>query len=137
MTRFIETTDKRAVPLPTRTTIADWARPDVPPSQKRGVPRIAIGKNAVKVRGETLPGEVWWQGVQWAVTERGIECRDGCYYIAKDRLLEGWRERVHCWPEHLAEKAWVDIDDFATAWLVALLLHDHDISTVKDRKSVV
>jgi hypothetical protein len=27
------------------------------------------------------------------------------------------------WPRHMAEKDWVDIDEFTTAWPVALVLH--------------
>lgn len=70
----------------------------------------------VHVRGEELD-EIWWQGRQWAVTRYGIECRDGSYAIPR-RLL--WQPD---WEPHLAEKGWVDIPDFRTAYLVACALH--------------
>jgi hypothetical protein len=85
-----------------------------------GEQHLAIADNDVPVRGDAL-GALWWRGAQWAVTEHGIECLDGTYSIAKDRLLEGprnWR-----WPGQLSTKTWVDIDEFTTAWLIALALH--------------
>ena len=50
-----------------------------------------------------------------AVTEFGIEARDGTYTIKADRLAENIG---HAWPAHICEKAWVDQNDFCTAWLV-------------------
>ena len=82
--------------------------------------KIAADKKPVKSRGERL-SPIWWQGKQWAVTERGIECRDGTYFIAADRL-PGTNPS---WPIHMAGKTWVDLDDFCTAFLIALLLHGH------------
>ena len=52
-------------------------------------------------------------GQQWAVTSFGIECRDGTYVIAKDRLWEN--EGVHSWYVHMCEKDRVDQADFAQA----------------------
>jgi hypothetical protein len=70
--------------------------------------------------GEDLD-EIWWQGRQWAVTSYGIECRDGSYHIEADRLFEN--AQYGGWPAHMAHKVWVDIEDFCTAWLVAIAMH--------------
>jgi hypothetical protein len=63
--------------------------------------------------------EIWWRGSQWAVTAYGIEALDGRYPIAVDYLLS----TAPYWPQHMAEKSWVDTDDFRTAFCVALVLH--------------
>jgi hypothetical protein len=98
---------------------------DIPPRPQRGIEcgmkYLAIAKNEVKVRGDRLD-EIWWRGAQWAVTDRGIECLDGTYFIDKARLLE---EPDYSWPQHMSGKGWVDIDEFTTAWLVALVLHGY------------
>jgi hypothetical protein len=80
---------------------------------------IATDKDPVTVRGEPL-GEIWWQGRQWAVTAYGLECRDGTYVIDKKRLLE---DADYGLVRHVGTKSWVDVDDFATAYLVAVALH--------------
>ena len=82
---------------------------------------ITIDASPVTVAGEPLH-ECIWQGSQWAVTEYGIECRDGRYAIPADRLSE-LRGAVPDWPLHMAEKDWVEIHDFCTAFLVALAVH--------------
>lgn len=99
-----------------------WDERDIPPRPRRSEPCIALDNTPVKVRGDAL-GTEWWRGKQWSVTEHGIECRDGTYFIAKDRLLEDLPR--FSWPEHMAGKIWVDIDEFTTAWLVALVLHGY------------
>jgi hypothetical protein len=71
-------------------------------------------------RGEDL-NEIWWQGRQWAVTAYGIERRDGTYGIEAGRLFED--EQYGGWPAHMAHKVWVDIEDFCTAWLLAIAMH--------------
>jgi hypothetical protein len=77
----------------------------------------------VHVRGEPL-AEIWWQGQQWAVTAYGVEARDGTYAIAKDRLKEHLEDpRPYSWIAHLGGKRWVDIDDFASAYFVAIAMH--------------
>ena len=73
----------------------------------------------MKVYGEALH-EVWWRGRQWAVTAYGIERLDGTYTTEASRLSE---KPDYPWPMHMATKTWVDIDEFTTAWMVALLLH--------------
>ena len=79
-----------------------------------------MDRSPVHVRGEPLD-EVWWRGRQWAVTARGVERLDGTYHFEANRLDEGPKD--YPWPMHMAEKTWVDIDEFTTAWMVALLLH--------------
>jgi hypothetical protein len=99
---------------------AEFLARDLPPPRRRDVPRIELSSEPVKIRGEEL-GEIWWRGKQWAVTSHGIEALDGCYFIAKDRFAEDLPE--YSWPEHMAGKNWVDADEFATAWLLAIFLH--------------
>ena len=66
---------------------------------------------------------IFWQGRQWAVTEAGIEQRDGTYFIEKDRLNETRPDGTIDWLAHMGEKEWLDREDFATAFFVALTLH--------------
>jgi hypothetical protein len=91
----------------------------IPPRQRRGIVRIELSSEPVKIRGEELH-EIWWRGKQWAVTAYGVECLDGSYFFEAKRLLENLE---YPWPLHMAEKNWVDIDEFATAWMIAILLH--------------
>jgi hypothetical protein len=75
--------------------------------------------NEVRLCGEELHSVIW-QGRQWAVTTLGIESRDGLYAIKARRLTEGLRDDdPHCWIDLMAGKEWVDLPDFATAFLVA------------------
>lgn len=55
------------------------------------------------------------------LTRYGIEARDGCSFIARDRL---WEENSHGWVMHLAGKVWVDLEDFAEALRVARSIYD-------------
>jgi hypothetical protein len=64
----------------------------------------------IRVRGDQLSWPIFWQGRQWAVTAYGVECRDGTYYVKKDRLWEN--DEDHSWVHHMAEKNWVDLPDF-------------------------
>lgn len=71
----------------------------------------------VRVTGEPLAQPVYWTGHQWAVTSHGIEARDGRYAIAGQRV---WEEtQGHGWIEHMSEKDWTDIRDFAEALRIA------------------
>ena len=84
---------------------------------ERGTQPIALDTTPMKVRGEALH-PVLWRGRQWA---------DGGYAIEAKRLtqdIETWG-----WPAHMAEKDGIDSDEFATAWLVALVLHGKKAST--------
>jgi hypothetical protein len=84
---------------------------------------IAYDKTEVANRGEEL-SEIWWQGRQWAVTSSGLECRDGSYTIEAKRLAEHLRSaQPYAWTEHIGKKTWADVEDFATAYLVAVALH--------------
>lgn len=67
------------------------------------------------------------RGSQWAVTEAGLECLDGTYVIGKDVLLAEMPD----WsvPQQVAGKTWVDLNDFETAWLIAIALHAHPRSS--------
>ncbi len=83
---------------------------------------IATDAASVVNRGEPLDEKIW-QGRQWAVTEYGIEARDGRYVIDAARLSETREfrgQRLPSWPLHMAEKSWVDVHDFCTAFLAAL-----------------
>jgi hypothetical protein len=82
---------------------------DQPPSYEAG--------NHVKCRGEQLSTPIYWQGRQWAVTPSGIECRDGTYFIARDRLWQN--DDRYSWVRHMAGKVWVDLEDFAEALRIA------------------
>jgi hypothetical protein len=94
---------------------------NIPPRPRRGDAPICYDPTPVHCRGEPLD-EVWWSGRQWAVTSHGIERRNGCYTIASERLGEG-ADTQYGWPAHMSGKSWIDIDDFMTAWLIALTLH--------------
>lgn len=74
--------------------------------------------------------EVWWRGRQWAVTETGIEQIGGDYYIETDslalRIVHGLDDELL--PDHMARKDWVDVADFTTVWMVALVLYGVAVS---------
>ncbi len=85
---------------------------------------IILDPEPVKLRADAL-SKIWWQGKQWAVTSAGIECRDGTYFIDAKRLGEKRHGTdLPDWPLHMAEKTWVNLADFSTAFLVALVLHN-------------
>lgn len=95
---------------------------------------IVIDDTLVKVCSEAPMG-IWWQGKQWAVTEYGVECRDGTYSIPANELtydLDGGTN--HGWIEQMLSKGWVDMDDFRTAYFVALSMHGHQLPKEKIRK---
>ena len=74
-------------------------------------------KDEILVRGEALQQPIHWRGRQWAVTGFGIEKRDGTYPIEGKRVWE--ENHGHGWIEHMAEKDWVDLPDFAEALRLA------------------
>lgn len=91
--------------------------------------RAAVG--AVPVRGEPLH-PVLWRGAQWAVTDYGLETLDGTYAIDVERLL-GDEYLIR----HMGRKLWVDVDDFTTAFCVAVTLHARpDIRKTLARREV-
>jgi hypothetical protein len=92
-------------------------------------------------RGERL----LWQGRQWAVTTRGIDTtrpyRNGAYpyWIEKERLAETRpfsNGLLADWPLHLAEKNWVDIEDFIQAWQFACRVHKTNLGNIDVAKSI-
>lgn len=75
----------------------------------------------VEVTGEA-PENILWRGRQWAVTEFGLEALDDSYAIAASRLHVDHGDST--WIIQVGRKTWVDKADFATAFMVATVLHD-------------
>ena len=95
---------------------------------------IVIDDTPVKVCGDA-PQKIWWQGKQWAVTEYGIECRDGTYAIPAKKLTYDLDSGSnHGWVEQMRSKDWVDMDDFRTAYFVALSMHGYNVSEEQRKK---
>ena len=76
------------------------------------------------------PRKVYWVGEQWCVTDFGVETiREHEYYINAEelgRLTEGGRDgepmaEVY---RHVSSKTWVNHDDFAAAFALALTIHE-------------
>ena len=106
----------------------------LPETQKSSSGPIVINTTRVKVCGDPLT-QIWWQGKQWAVTEYGIECRDGTYPIAAKKLtydLDNGSD--HGLIEQMCSKGWVDMNDFSTAYFVALSMHGLQLSSDKVKK---
>jgi hypothetical protein len=87
--------------------------------------------------------EIWWRERQWAVTAYGLEVdrSDGdheipAYAIPADRLLEGVDDD-YPWPLHMASKKWVDLSSFATAWIVALVMHGAELPEGNSIRSII
>jgi hypothetical protein len=91
---------------------------------------IEIDDATVVARTDEPLHPIWWRGYQWAVTEYGIERLDGTYAIEASRLREDMPDT--CWPDHMAEKRWVNVPEFITAWLVAIALHGSSTDGVRD-----
>ncbi|MCR5874393.1 hypothetical protein LRS10_09580 [Phenylobacterium sp. J426] len=75
---------------------------------------------------QRLERVVYWSGRQWCVTEDGLDTISGAYEIDAELLghLTEWSgppmaERLR----HVCEKSWVDVEDFAAAFAVALQIH--------------
>jgi hypothetical protein len=102
------------------TNVSELAEKSIPLQPKRGAPSIAIADNEVKQRGDNL-GDIWWRGAQWAITPRGLESLDGTYLIDGNSTIEDPPE--YTCVKQMAGKAGVDIDEFTTAWMIALILH--------------
>jgi hypothetical protein len=105
--------------------------------KRRGAKPIEMDTTPIPTNGRADKlGRIWWRGKQWAVTSDGIEALDGSYYIEAKRLLETMTDSYGGWLEHMGEKLWVDMEEFATAWLVALVLHGVRINPRKVRATV-
>lgn len=80
----------------------------------------------LSVCGEKL-GKVLWQGRQWAVTDYGLECRDGTYHVHAKQLMRHYggtpRAAFNGWYQHIAEKSWVDAQDLDYALQAFVLLY--------------
>lgn len=89
--------------------------------------------NEVKCRGQAL-APILWQGEQWAVTEYGLERRDGTYAVkAGDHFWNGCgigrknrdeQTVFSTWWRHLSQKSWCDEDDIDAALQAMLVLFD-------------
>jgi hypothetical protein len=115
-----------------------WVRPDataIPPREHRLVCRIETDTTPVQVRGEPL-APIWWRGRQWAVTTYGIEALDGTYAVDACDLLRGISERDEWVCEHVARNTWVNVEDLATAWIVAIALHGGKADPAQLRKAI-
>lgn len=119
-----------AIAIASESPVFNIARPKDAP-----LPRIVPfpqSDSVVRVRGESLH-PVLWQGEQWAVTEYGIERRDGRYAISADRLLKlRPGTTLYDWPLHMREKEWVDMEDFQRAFAAGCLLH-HGVPITQHR----
>lgn len=56
----------------------------------------------------------YYEGTQWIVTADGIERRDGGYAILREDLAMPMGDGG--WVAHMAEKDWVDVEDFKRAY---------------------
>jgi len=74
----------------------------------------------VKLLGEQL-SPVLWQGEQWAVTDYGIENRDGTYHVDAKWFFKNDQGK-HNWFMHMRDKSWCDMDDFEDACEVMYML---------------
>lgn len=120
-----------AIAIAREMPVWNTARPPIP--NGKGAPPIpSLDAPDVRVIGDDLH-PIIWSGVQWAVTEYGIEARDGRYLIEAHRLRES--EPDHSWAKHLDEKDWVDIKDFRLAFAVACTVHRGE--TFRDPRRVV
>jgi len=76
---------------------------------------------------EEAKREVYWAGRQWCVTDYGLETiAPDYYYIAAAELGELTLGIASVTAErfrHVSEKGWVDVEDFAAAFAVALEVH--------------
>lgn len=70
---------------------------------------------------------VFYVGKQWAVTAYGIEqisdpaVLNPYYNIEADRLRQSMGNGG--WVDHMSEKTWVDADEFAAVYSIALAVH--------------
>lgn len=76
--------------------------------------------NVVKICGVNL-SPVLWQGKQWAVTEYGLEKRDGTYHVDSEWFFKNDKDD-YSWFMHMRNKSWCDMDDFEDACEVMYML---------------
>jgi hypothetical protein len=76
---------------------------------------------------------------QWEVVRQGMQSRSKHYQISKKRLANTREDRGRVcsdWLLHLSGKEWVDIDDFARAWVMACRMHRVRIDRIDVEASV-
>ena len=61
-----------------------------------------------RARRQDISGEIFAVFGDWAVTDYGLECLATYYPIHRSRLNENWIE-------HMAEKDWIEMEDFSRA----------------------
>lgn len=71
-----------------------------------------------------------WEGLQWRVTKNGLESKDGELIISMSELISFKSgitpETMARWPIEMAVRFGINLDDFITAWLVALAFNSFD-----------
>lgn len=85
---------------------------------------IETDSTPVEVHGAGQePQNILWRGRQWAVTDFGLEALNGSYAIDEKGLRLDFAE----WSVlmQMGEKTWIDMPDFTTAFMVAIVLHGH------------
>lgn len=68
--------------------------------------------------------KTYYSGSQWKVTDYGIEQVDGGYHIPHGDFSMDVGEGG--WVGHMADKSWVDMEDFVRAFKVALTVKWRD-----------
>lgn len=80
-------------------------------------PPAYVSDTVVEAVGEHLHEPIHWTGRQWAVTDFGVEARNGTYSISKRRL---WNEEDEWgWVRQVSTRGWIDMADFAEALRLA------------------
>lgn len=76
---------------------------------------------------QPAPRKVYWAGRQWCVTDFGLETvTPDRYYVEAERLgvlTDGRGPPMAETYRHICRKTWVDIEDLAAAFAVALQIH--------------
>jgi hypothetical protein len=70
---------------------------------------------------------------QWVVCRRGMDARRGEYPIPKKGLADtrvSGSDTLSDWLLHMAEKEWVDLEDFILAWQEACRVHRVDLERI-------
>lgn len=71
----------------------------------------------ISICKDDAPKAVFWRGIQWSVTDYGVETWQNApyhYYLAHDRLKDPYLLK------HMGEKGWVLVSDFIEALDFAL-----------------
>jgi len=81
-----------------------------------------------------------WRGRQWVVTTHALRPHSDFYYeIEIDRLAETRPfsdDRRSDWLLHMAESGWVDVEDFITAWCVAVVVNKTKLGKIDVKASI-